>query len=127
MSIKEQAIKMEQLKQERSETDNATFAEILSVSREIDSISNELFKLGDKRAKLYEKLSELKEKRKRDTAHYDLVIKARQAVQAKYKITNPSGSVFYGCTSCFEEYKVFAQAQGAKFVDDTMPDYEGAN
>ena len=68
MSIKEQAIKMEQLKQERSETDNATFAEILSVSREIDSISNELFKLGDKRAKLYEKLSELKEKRKRDTA-----------------------------------------------------------
>lgn len=46
-----------------------------------------------------------------------------QAVQAKYKITNPSGSVFYVCTSCFEEYKVFAQAQGAKFVDDTMPEY----
>jgi len=45
-----------------------------------------------------------------------------QAVQAKYKITNPSGSVFFGCESCFSEYKAFAVAQGAKFVDDTMPD-----
>jgi len=93
MSIKEQAIKMEQLKQERSETDNATFAEILSVSREIDSISNELFKLGDKRAKLYEKLSELKEKRKRDTAHYDLVIKARQAVGFNSSDSKPINEV----------------------------------
>lgn len=46
-----------------------------------------------------------------------------QAVQAKYKVSNPSGNTFFGCVSCFEEYKAFAQAQGAKFVDDTMPEY----
>jgi hypothetical protein len=46
-----------------------------------------------------------------------------QGTQAKFKVTNPSGSVFYGCESCFDEYKAFASAQGAKFVDDTMPEY----
>lgn len=46
-----------------------------------------------------------------------------QSVQAKYKVTNPGGSVFFGCDSCFNEYRVFAVAQGAKFVDETMPDY----
>ena len=46
-----------------------------------------------------------------------------QAVQAKYKVANPTGNTFFGCDSCFEEYKAFAKAQGAKFVDDTMPEY----
>lgn len=46
-----------------------------------------------------------------------------QGKQAEFKVTNPSGAVFFGCSGCFEEYKTFAQSQGAKLVDDTMPEY----
>jgi hypothetical protein len=80
MSVKEQAIKIEQLKQERDEAHDAIFSEILSVGREIDSISNEMFKLGDKRQKLYKKLRALKEKRVRNESHFDLLIRARQSL-----------------------------------------------
>lgn len=80
VGIREQAIKIEQIKNERDEAKNALFIEILSVSREIDSITNEMFKLGDKRKNLYDKLSALKAKQKRDEAHYDLVIKAYQSL-----------------------------------------------
>lgn len=46
-----------------------------------------------------------------------------QGKQAEFKVTNPSGAVFFGCPGCFEEYKTFAQSQGVKLVDDTMPEY----
>ena len=80
MSIKYQAIKIEQLKDEREKAKNALFIEILSVSRQIDSITNQMFNLDNERAKLFEKLKDLREKQKRDEAHYDLIIRAQQAL-----------------------------------------------
>lgn len=82
MSIKEQAIKIEQLKQERDESRNALQSEKLSISRQIDCITREMFDLGRKRAKLDEQLEELRAREKRDAEHYDLVIRARQALNA---------------------------------------------
>lgn len=83
MSTREQAIQIEQLKDQRAKARDALFLEILSVSREIDKITNELFALGSKRKNLYEKLNELRKKQKHDEEHYDLLIRARQTLCEK--------------------------------------------
>lgn len=46
-----------------------------------------------------------------------------QGKQAEFKVTNPSGAIFFGCSGCFEEYRKFTSYEGVKFVDDTMSEY----
>lgn len=80
MNVKEKAIKIEQLKDERDKATDALWRQILTLSRQIDNITGQMYKLGCDRQKLYNELTELKKQKLRNEDHYDLLIRAQQAI-----------------------------------------------
>ena len=82
MTLESKAIKIEQLKDERDKAKEALWLQILTVSRQIDNITSQMFKLGCDRQKLYTELIELKKRKRLNESHYDLVIRAQQAINS---------------------------------------------
>ena len=83
MSIVNQAIKIEQLKEERAKTINPLQLQLIQTEQDVRSVDNQIKELQKKRNALNFRRFELHERIYSHNQHFDLMIKAYQALSEK--------------------------------------------